>query len=423
MKNFIIALLLLFPQLVNAQGRIFKGTVGSRNVVLCLNFKSNGDVTGWCNYPAQGKNRIKVDGFNVLGQYTIQEWSNTNVIGTFTVTLDDSGRNISGSYFKPSQSDKKLQVKLHFSGNESTSTTQKINDTFYGVKLGCSYNSAIATLSNKGIKYYSQNNEITVLDVNFSGYDFEGLTYEFNAIGCYRVRFITTSSDAITNMEQYANFIDMANKAYGSPFTTEENKQGYKDNKTVCVIRRFFSSEDYLYYFGLTYTMESSVAVAQPNDSIGTESYIQPPTTMTEDDPYDASNDVYDPWLGTLNIDGAVYRTAETKAMLTLEKNGTDTYKGRLIVLVGSQDMDTYRFVDTHGSLDGKVRAKSSGRELLVTLVESESYAGDETNLFDGVFNGNDQIFKIVYDGSSYTTTAIGKMEYFYDGANIYTTK
>ena len=168
---------------------------------------------------------------------------------------------------------------------------------------------------------------------------------------------------------------------------------------------------------------ESSVAVAQPNDSIGTESYIQPPTTMTEDDPYDASNDVYDPWLGTLNIDGAVYRTADTKAMLTLEKNGTDTYKGRLIVLVGSQDMDTYRFVDTHGSLDGKVRAKSSGRELLVTLVESESYAGDETNLFDGVFNGNDQIFKIVYDGSSYTTTAIGKMEYFYDGANIYTTK
>ena len=125
----------------------------------------------------------------------------------------------------------------------------------------------------------------------------------------------------------------------------------------------------------------------------------------------------------TPNIDGAVYRTADTKAMLTLEKNGTDTYKGRLIVLVGSQDMDTYRFVDTHGSLDGKVRAKSSGRELLVTLVESESYAGDETNLFDGVFNGNDQIFKIVYDGSSYTTTAIGKMEYFYDGANIYTTK
>ena len=60
---------------------------------------------------------------------------------------------------------------------------------------------------------------------------------------------------------------------------------------------------------------------------------------------------------------------------------------------------------------------------MLVTLVESESYAGDETNLFDGVFNGNDQIFKIVYDGSSYTTTAIGKMEYFYDGANIYTTK
>lgn len=256
MKNFIIALLLLFPQLVNAQGRIFKGTVGSRNVVLCLNHKPNDEVTGWCYYPAKGKNHIKIDGYYILGQYTIHEWSNTDIVGIFEVSLDNSKKNLSGNYTKIG-SESKVQVKLQFSGNESTSTTQIINDTFYGVKLGCSYNSAIATLSNKGIKYYSQNNEIIVLGVNFSGYDFEGLTYEFNAIGCYRVRFITTSSDAITNMEQYANFIDMANKAYGSPFTTEENKQGYKDNKTVCVIRRFFRSEDYLYYFGLTYTMVS----------------------------------------------------------------------------------------------------------------------------------------------------------------------
>ena len=138
---------------------------------------------------------------------------------------------------------------------------------------------------------------------------------------------------------------------------------------------------------------------------------------------YDASNDVYDYWLGTLNIDGAVYRVADTKAILTIEKNGSDTYTGELVMFIGSEDPDTYRFDDTHGTLQGKVRAKSSGKELLVTLVESETYAGDQANLFDGVFKGNDQIFKITYNGSTYKTTAIGKMEGFYDGADIYTSK
>lgn len=41
-----------------------------------------------------------------------------------------------------------------------------------------------------------------------------------------------------------------------------------------------------------------------------------------------------------------------------------------------------------------------------------------EYNLREG-----DQIFLISYNGTDYTTRAIGKMEYLTDGAEIYTTK
>ena len=58
---------------------------------------------------------------------------------------------------------------------------------------------------------------------------------------------------------------------------------------------------------------------------------------------YDAPNDVYDYWLGTLNINGAVYRVADTKAILTIEKNGSDTYTGELVMFIGSEDPDTYQ--------------------------------------------------------------------------------
>ena len=137
------------------------------------------------------------------------------------------------------------------------SSAQTINDTFYDVKLGCSYVTAITTLSNKGVNYYAQNDKITIFEVDFCGFHFDGLTYEFNEKGCYQVRFIATSSDVISNMEQYASFVYMASEALGTPFADEENEYIYKDDKTVLVIKRFFDSEDLLYYFGLTFTLVS----------------------------------------------------------------------------------------------------------------------------------------------------------------------
>lgn len=51
-------------------------------------------------------------------------------------------------------------------------------------------------------------------------------------------------------------------------------------------------------------------------------------------DPYDASNDTYDKWLGTLKIEGSMYRTCETRCYLELEKNG-DWYKGDIRMFLG----------------------------------------------------------------------------------------
>ena len=153
MKSFIIALLLLFPQLVNAQGRIFKGTVGSRNVVLCLNHKPNDEVTGWCYYPAKGNNHIKIDGYYILGQYTIHEWSNTDIVGIFEVSLDNSKKNLSGNYTKIG-SESKVQVKLQFSGNEGASENQQSSShfSFMGIPINGTEAAFGNQLSRKGFR-------------------------------------------------------------------------------------------------------------------------------------------------------------------------------------------------------------------------------------------------------------------------------
>lgn len=166
---------------------------------------------------------------------------------------------------------------------------------------------------------------------------------------------------------------------------------------------------------------ESSVAVTQPNDSIGTESYIQSPTTMTEDDPYDASNDTYDKWLGTLKIEGSMYRTCETLCYLELEKNG-DWYKGDIRMFLGDYT-DIPKFNAFDGCLYGKIRAKSTGDHLLVTMISHNTERGEYGNLFENHFDGEEQIFMISCDGSNYSTRAIGKMEHFFDDGEIYTTK
>lgn len=138
-------------------------------------------------------------------------------------------------------------------------------------------------------------------------------------------------------------------------------------------------------------------------------------------DPYDASNDTYDKWLGTLKIEGSMYRTCETLCYLELEKNG-DWYKGDIRMFLGDYT-DIPKFDAFDGCLYGKIRAKSTGDHLLVTMISHNTERGEYGNLFENHFDGEEQIFMISCDGSNYSTRAIGKMEHFFDGGEIYTTK
>lgn len=138
-------------------------------------------------------------------------------------------------------------------------------------------------------------------------------------------------------------------------------------------------------------------------------------------DPYDASNDTYDKWLGTLKIEGSMYRVCETLCYLELEKNG-DWYKGDIRMFLGDY-IDIPKFDAYNGTLSGKVRAKSTGDHLLVTMISHSTEAGEYQSLFENDFNGEEQIFMISCDGSNYSTRAIGKMEHYFDGGEIYTTK
>ena len=176
---------------------------------------------------------------------------------------------------------------------------------------------------------------------------------------------------------------------------------------------------------------ESSIVQDKPEcpyNWISNDRSAHEPTKTTDSptasDPYDASNDTFDQWLGHFTIESAVYRTCDTKCYLKLEKNG-ENYVGDILIYLGNSD-EYGRNDASHGSLKGKVRAKVSNGDLLVTIVEAETEAGEYANMFDVLecnLREGDQIFLISYDGTDYTTKAIGKMEYLTDGAEIYTTK
>lgn len=159
----------------------------------------------------------------------------------------------------------------------------------------------------------------------------------------------------------------------------------------------------------------------------GIESYVGKNKQAGATDPYDASNDKYDHWQGMYAIDGYKYRTCATLSYLNLEKNGSDTYKGTVSISLGDFfDDGSGRFDPYYGSLEGNVRAKADENTLLVSIVDYKVIPGSNENFFSErlghpQFKTGDQIFLITYNGKSYTTKAVGKLEHDYDGGDIVT--
>ena len=91
-------------------------------------------------------------------------------------------------------------------------------------------------------------------------------------------------------------------------------------------------------------------------------------------------------------------------------------------LMLGDKDIDldthepTGRFFDDQGHLTGKIRAKADGQTLTIVL---DSYTiGKPSEFFDDL-SKSQQIFRLTYDGQSYSAQAVGKMQTFFDSIEI----
>lgn len=139
--------------------------------------------------------------------------------------------------------------------------------------------------------------------------------------------------------------------------------------------------------------------------------------TSTDDDEFSL-----DPWSGSLNIEGYIYRMCSTLAYITLSKTGKGIYSGTMELMLGDKDIDldthepTGRFFDDQGHLTGKIRAKADGQTLTIVL---DSYTiSKPSEFFDDLGKGQ-QIFRLTHDGQAYSAQAVGKMQTFFDSIEI----
>ena len=147
-------------------------------------------------------------------------------------------------------------------------------------------------------------------------------------------------------------------------------------------------------------------------------------TSSDESSSRDTNNDEFsiDPWSGSLNIEGDIYRMCSTLAYITLSKTGKGMYSGTMELMLGDEDIDldthepTGRFFDDQGHLTGKIRAKADGQTLTIVL---DSYTISKPSEFFEDLSKGQQIFRLSYDGTRYSIQAIGKMQTFFDSINI----
>ncbi len=138
---------------------------------------------------------------------------------------------------------------------------------------------------------------------------------------------------------------------------------------------------------------------------------------------YDTADDEFadDPFSRTYTIDGAVYRTCETRTVLSLQKDSGDMYSGTIHLMCGYVDDEYYpeRFYDEYGSFEGKVRGKRNGNEMIV-VIDSYTVKEGSTSTYPSYvdFNPSQQIFRLTYDGYSFSATALGTMESYFDGSD-----
>lgn len=122
-----------------------------------------------------------------------------------------------------------------------------------------------------------------------------------------------------------------------------------------------------------------------------------------------------DPWSRSFTIDGGIYRTCESRTMISLQKESGNLYSGDIVILCGSEEGPD-RFDYYYGYLRGSVRGKRDGNQITIVIDGFSTESGSDGDYVNGVLKRGQQILKLTYDGYSYSATAIGNMNSFFDG-------
>lgn len=155
---------------------------------------------------------------------------------------------------------------------------------------------------------------------------------------------------------------------------------------------------------------EDSIVV---KDDIEEEPSIEEATPTEKDDEF-----AFDPWSGSMQFDGDIYRLCSTRCILNFEKVSGGLFKGTINLILGDEDEENpVRFHNNHGWLKGNIRAKSYENTLTVVL---DNYTMDSGEDYDhiprGYFTKGEQIFRISYNNNKYDIKPLGKMEDLFDG-------
>lgn len=152
-------------------------------------------------------------------------------------------------------------------------------------------------------------------------------------------------------------------------------------------------------------------------DSVAVDDVEDYTTYTTYEDGSDGDDEFADdPWSRTFTIDGGIYRLCDTRTRLSLQKESGDLYSGDIVILCGEIDEEHDRFWDWKGSITGSVRGKRVGNQITIVIDNFNAQSGSDGDYASGVLKRGQQILKLTYDGYSYSATAIGNMDSFFDG-------
>lgn len=133
------------------------------------------------------------------------------------------------------------------------------------------------------------------------------------------------------------------------------------------------------------------------------------------------STDVFadDPWCTNFEMDGMKYRTCESRAYLSLNKESANYYFGELRLCCGTEDIDNPQNFELMGETTFKVKGKLDGNDMTL-VIDSYSIGVDHEYLTDfHDFRPSQQVFKITNKDNAFSATALGNMKNFFDGGDI----